>query len=338
MKTNKINLLKTIFSFCLLIVCSLNVNAQLGKKPRTQPSVSVWATKVKPIITSPVSGSTINGPFVMVGKGEPNSYINLYVTPQYRLPANNTGKPTLVVSSPQHKQQHFSVKADEKGIWQSPLIEVRFDSKTTDRRIFAFLTQTWGAERYETKNVEYLASPKLTMIMETVKMPAKPKEEEKSSGQPQTDPGIRKGEGDNSAMPFTISSPTNNKFVDRNSFRVSGTAPDGASVRVEIRYSGYRTKSNLTLQNFGSWVLPAVNKTTTTVNNAIWASYTVRSTRVLNISNAMWLTDEIDFIKRIDGYACWANTYTITASLVDENGRLVRPIKTYVTRMKTKAL
>jgi len=331
MKKQVINLLKIAISFCLLIIVSINADAQVGKKLTKKKSVDTSEGKVKPMITSPVAGSTVDGPFVLVGKAEPNTWINIAVTPIYKLPKSTNGKPILVVSTANHKHQEFRAKADEKGVWQSPLIEVMFDSKTTDRRIFASVNQIWGSKVLQSGNTEYLASPKLTMIMETIKVPAKPKEEEKPSGQPQTDGGIRKGEDDKNTMPFQISSPKNNKYVAHDSFGIAGIAPVGATVRVEVRYYGYRSKSNITIQNFGPMFFPGVDRNTTVVNDGIWATYTVRS-------NGIWGTPEIDFIKRINGYSCWANTYTITASLVNENGKLVRPIKANVTRMKTKAL
>lgn len=173
MKKQAITLFKITVSLCLLIIVSVNADAQVGKKLTKHKSEDPMAGKVKPIITSPTAGSTIDGPFVLVGRAEPNTAINVYVTPVYRLPKSPDGKPILVVSTPQHEHQQFNAKADANGVWQSPLIEVRFDSKTTDRRIFAFVNQIWGSYTYETKNIEYFASPKLTMIMKTIKMPLK---------------------------------------------------------------------------------------------------------------------------------------------------------------------
>lgn len=175
MKKQVITLLKMAISLSLLIIVSLNANAQLGKKLKRHKSVDPMDGKVKPVITSPTAGATIDGPFVMVGKAEPNTAINIYVSPIYKLPKSPDGKPILVVSTPKHEHQHFTAKADANGIWQSPLIEVMFDSKTTDRRIFAFVNQIWGSYTYETKNIEYFASPKLAMTMETIKVPVKQK-------------------------------------------------------------------------------------------------------------------------------------------------------------------
>jgi len=173
MKSNLQNLLKTSIAVCLLIIFGINADAQVGKKLIKDKSADHMEGKVKPVITSPAAGSTIDGPFVLVGKAEPNTAVNIYVTPIYKLPKSANGIPILVVSTPKHEQQHFSAKADANGVWQSPLIDVRFDSKTTDRRIFAFVSQIWGTYTYQTKNIEYFASPKLTMLMETVKMPVK---------------------------------------------------------------------------------------------------------------------------------------------------------------------
>ncbi|SOD14223.1 hypothetical protein [Pedobacter xixiisoli] len=337
MKANINSLIRATVTLCLLIMMGFNVDAQVGPKLIRKKKVDPMEGKVKPIMTSPVAGSTIDGPFVMVGKAEPNTFINLYVTPIYREPTSSSGKPVLVVSTPKHKPQHFSIKADEKGVWQSPVIEVLFDSKTSNRRIFAFVSQTWGTDRYDSKQIEYFASPKLTMIMAPMKVPAKHNEEEKSSGQPEKDEGIVKGGSDN--LPFKIAAPSNNKYVARDRFTIAGIAPDGANVKVEVRYFGYRSKSNITIQNFGPVFFPGVDKNTTTVNDAHWATYTIRSKRMAGFGESgLWATDEIEFIRKIDGYSCWANSYTITASLIDANGKSVRPIKVNVTRMNTVAV
>ncbi len=160
------------------------------------------------------------------------------------------------------------------------------------------------------------------MIVGTIKVPAKPKEEEKSSGQPQTDEGIVKGGNDQA---FKIAVPANNKYVAHDRFSISGIAPEGATVKVDVRYFGYRSKSPITIGNFGPIFYPGVDKNTTTVNDGVWATYTVRSKRLPGMTESgYWASDEIEFIKKIDGYSCWANTYTITASLVNENGKLVK--------------
>ena len=161
MKTNHHHLLKTSIAICLLIICSLNVEAQIGKKLTIIKKLDPMEGKVKPLITSPVAGSTIDGPFVMVGKAEPNTSINIYVTPKYKLPKSANGKPVLVISTPKHGHQHFTAKADANGVWQSPLIEVMFDSKTTDRRIFAFVDQIWGTYKYSTKKYRIFSLSKI---------------------------------------------------------------------------------------------------------------------------------------------------------------------------------
>ncbi|TKC08928.1 hypothetical protein [Pedobacter frigoris] len=329
MKTNLKNLLRISLSLCLLIVISINTNAQEGKKLIKKKKVDTTEGKIKPIITSPVAGSTVDGPFVLVGKAEPNTTVNVIVSPIYQLPKSTTGKTVLRVSTPLHEPQQFTAKADANGVWQSRLVEVQYDPKATNKRIFASVNQIWGSKVIQSGNTEYFASPKLTMIVGTIKVPAKPKEEEKSSGQPETDEGIVKG---GSVMPFQISSPKNNRYVAHDDFSIAGVAAPGATVRVEVRYFGYRSKSNVTIRNYGPAFLPGVDKNTTVVNDALWTTFTVRS------NGGIWGTGYIEFIKKIDGYSCWANTYTITASLVNENGKLVRPVKVNVTRMKTKAI
>lgn len=336
MKTNLHNLLKTSIAVCLLIICSINADAQTGKKLIKRKKVDPTEGKVKPIITSPVAGSTVEGPFVLVGKAEPNTTVNVVVSPIYQLPKSTNGKTVLRVSTPLHEPQQFTAKADANGIWQSRLVEVQYDPKATNRRIFAAVNQIWGSKNMQSGNTEYFASPKLTMTAEIIKVPTKPKEEEPSSGQPQTDEGIVKG---GNSQAFKIAVPTNNKYVAHDRFTISGIAPEGATVRVEVRYFGYRSKSHITIGNFGPIFYPGVDKNTTTVNDGVWATYTVRSKRLPGMTESgYWASDEIEFIKKIDGYSCWANTYTITASLVNENGKLVRPVKVNVTRMKTKAI
>ncbi|RYG19608.1 MAG: hypothetical protein EOO07_06510 [Chitinophagaceae bacterium] len=112
MKSNFKNLIRITVSLFMLLTFGISADAQEGPKLIRKKKVDFMDGKVKPIITSPVAGSTIDGPFVMVGKGEPNTFINLYVTPIYKEPVNSSAKPILVVSSPKHKPQHFSVKAN----------------------------------------------------------------------------------------------------------------------------------------------------------------------------------------------------------------------------------
>lgn len=336
MKTNFHHLLRISVTVCLLIMCNPNADAQIGKKLTKKKSVDPTEGKVKPIITSPVAGSTIDGPFVMVGKAEPNTTVNVIVSPIYQLPKSTNGKPVLRVSTPLHEPQQFTAKADANGVWQSRLVEVQYDPKATNKRIFASVNQIWGSKVLQSGNTEYFASPKLKIIMETTKVPVKPKNEEQLSGQPQKDEPLIKGGND---LPFKIAAPANNKYVAHDRFTISGIAPDGANVKVEVRYFGYRSKSNITIGNFGPIFYPGVDKNTTTVDDGRWATYTVRSKRIAGIGNVgIWATDEIEFIKKIDGYSCWANTYTITASLIDANGKSIQPIKVNVTRMKTVAV
>lgn len=77
MKTNIMNLIKTGIAVCLLIICNLNADAQLGKKLKKKPSGTTTTNKIKLAITSPSAGSVIDGPFVLVGKAEPNTTVNV---------------------------------------------------------------------------------------------------------------------------------------------------------------------------------------------------------------------------------------------------------------------
>lgn len=326
---NSIKLWKRITALCFLIIVSVNTQAQLGKKLKRDPGTQVMATKVKPAITSPTAGSVIDGPFVLVGKAAPNSTLNLTVSPIYKLPASTNGKPILVVSGLNYERQQFVVKADANGIWQSPVIRVNFDSKVTDRRIFAHVWQKFGEQIYESKNTEYFASPKLVMEKKIINIPTNEKRED---GPQKDEPLIKNGEN----LPaFKIISPTVNKNVGKNGFYITGIAPEGALVRVDVMYSGYKSTSDISIGNIGPiFPVPKIDKNTREVNNELWGTYNVRFNKTIG----MWITDEIKLVKKISVYSCWANTYTITASLINESGKPVRQIKTVAIRMDSKAI
>lgn len=328
MKTNIFNLSKTIFSLFILLMMSNEAQAQLGKKRKT----NTQEIKNNPAITFPTAGSVIDGPFVIMGKAEPNTYINLRVSPIYNFPANPSGKPTLRISTKEHNPQEFSIKADEKGIWQSPPIQVLFDPKAINTKIFAFITQQLGLYRYESKTIEYKTSPKLFLKTIPMKIPAKNNSDNGSSGQPQKDEGLIKG---GNISNFKIISPFDNKNVGQDGFYISGEAPEGALVRVEVRFSGYKSKTEIKIGNVGPiFPIPKIDKNTTTVDNALWGTYNVRYNSLMK----MWITDEIKLIKKSNDYSYWANDYRITASLINEKGQPMHSKTIYVTRIKTKAL
>lgn len=332
MRTNIFNLSKTLLLLIFVITFSLNFSAQSGEKLKRKPKPSSQGIENKPAITFPTAGSVIDGPFVIMGKAEPNTYINLRVSPIYNFPANPSGKPTLRISTKEHNPQEFSIKADEKGIWQSPPIQVLFDPKAINTKIFAFVSQKSGSQYYESKNIEYKTSPKLFLKTVPMKIPAKNNNDNGSSGQPQKDEPLIKG-GDISN--FKIISPFDNKNVGNDGFYISGEAPEGALVRVEVRFSGYKSKSEIKIGNIGPiFPIPTIDKNTTTVNNALWGTYNVRYNSLMKI----WITDEIKLIKKSNDYSYWANTYTITASLVNEKGQAVNSKTIQVSRMKTKAI
>lgn len=315
------------FFLSLLIIC-LSLHAQVDIK-KTLAESSARA-KNNPTISSPAVGSVITGPFVLVGKGEPNATITLHITPVSKLPNNTTGRPLLVVSGPLYKPQDFTFAANAKGVWQSPLIEVKFNEKNTDKKIQVFAAQAWGTYHSAGKVYEYPAQPKLQMISVPVTIPKKEENSSNNSGNPQHDEGAPVKGQDNSNPPlFQVVLPKNNDYVAHDDFRVSGIAGPNTSVRVEVRYWGYKSKSNVTVGNFGPIFFPEVDKNTTVANNELWGTYTART------GTAMWQTDTVRFIKKIDGYSCWANDYEISASLIDENGKSVYTKKFRVTRMKT---
>lgn len=328
MKTNIFNLSKAVFSLLILLMMSNEAQAQLGKKRKT----NTQEIKNNPAITFPTAGSVIDGPFVIMGKAEPNTFINLRVDPIYNFPANPTGKPTLRISTKEHNPQEFSIKADEKGVWQSPPIQVLFDPKAINTKIFAFITQQLGSYHYESKTIEYKTSPKLFLKTIPMKIPAKNNNDNGSSGQPQKDEPLIKG---GNISNFKIISPFDNKNVGTDGFYISGEAPEGALVRVEVRFSGYKSKSEIKIGNVGPiFPIPKIDKNTTTVDNALWGTYNVRYNSLVK----MWITDEIKLIKKSNDYSYWANNYTITASLVNEKGQAVHSKTIQVSRMKTKAI
>jgi len=324
MKTNIFNLSKAVFSLLILLMMSNEAQAQLGKKRKTNTE----EIKNNPAITFPTAGSVIDGPFVIMGKAEPNTYINLRVDPIYNFPANPSGKPTLRISTKEHNPQEFSIKADDKGIWQSPPIQVLFDPKAINTKIFAFISQKLGSQYYESKNIEYKTSPKLFLKTIPMKIPAKENNDNGSSGRPEKDEGVIKG-GDENLL--KISYPTNSQNVGQKGFHISGIAPEGVLVRVEVRFSGYKSKAEI--KNANPYI-PEISSRTKVVNNELWGTYDVK----YNLVTKMWITDEIKLIKKSNDYSYWANDYRITASLINEKGQPMHSKTIYVTRIKTKAL
>ncbi len=313
---------------CIILSISTVTNAQVKKLPNKKSLAKTIPSKQMPIVTTPAAGSVIDGPFVLVGKAEPNSSLNLRITPIYKLPKRTDGKTTLIVSTPAHKPQEVVVKADANGVWQSPLMEVIFDPKTTDRRIFALVSQTWDGKVYSGKQIEYQASPKLTILLTPIKDAPKPKDEGGTPGQPEKDEPLVKGDDE---MAIKIISPTDNKFVDREDFKISGKASNGSMIEVEVRYWGYKSKSKITIENFGPHFYPAVNRSTKIVNGELWKTFTLKS-------SGTWITNSIKFIGYIDGYSCWANNYTVNVSYIDQNGKRSGKKTITVSRMKTKAI
>lgn len=160
MKTNNINIFRTTLAVCILTIVSFNANAQLKKKLKTSTDAPTSTSKIKPTITSPTTGSTNAGPFVLVGKAEPNSFVNVNVAPIYQLPKSTTGKTVLRVSTPLHEPQQFTARADKNGVWKSRLVEVEYDPKATNRRIFASVYQIWGSQVLQSGNTEYFVLSK----------------------------------------------------------------------------------------------------------------------------------------------------------------------------------
>lgn len=47
------------------------------------------------------------------------------------------------------------------------------ESKQLTGEFLLFVSQTWGTERYESKNIEYRAAPKLVLSKKVIQIPAK---------------------------------------------------------------------------------------------------------------------------------------------------------------------
>lgn len=141
----------SLFINCNQLKCSRSI----GQKPKSAASGKLTSS-----ITSPTGGSVIGGPFVLVGKAEPNTTVNVTISPIYAMPKSTDGKPVLRVSTPLHERQEFTAKADANGVWQSRVVEVHYDPKATGRRIFASVYQIWGNEILQSRNTEYMVSQK----------------------------------------------------------------------------------------------------------------------------------------------------------------------------------
>ncbi len=165
-------------------------------------------TKKEPVITSPLPGSEISGPFVLVGKAEPNATVTIIVTPKNTYPPNTSGRPRLLMGSAAYKAQTFTVTANAKGFWQTEMIEVKFNTDAKDKTIQVFTSQEWDAAKSTGKTVVY-KTPGMIMIMAPGKI----------------------------LSTFNIKSPAAGSIVKEDS-RISGTAKAGAVVKVMI-HSGY---------------------------------------------------------------------------------------------------
>lgn len=224
-----------------------------------------------PIVTSPVNGSEINGPFVLVGKGTPNATITITVTPQY---SNNSGRPVLLSTGTAalYKTQTFTANVDAGGKWQSPMIEVRFADKTTNRKIQVSCSQALGISRSKVKTLSYKGPQELKMIITTVNL-----------------------------TKLDIKSPSNGSLI-KNNGPVRGTAKAGAQVKVVVMAGYYRPGNGApikgptqtlyaTTDNDGNWSTGDVNfnsvkeeneKTVYTITASIDAT---RETKTINVSN-----------------------------------------------------
>lgn len=252
----------------LLLVFFATANAQtipVKVVKSTAPSIDM------PVVTSPVAGSEINGPFVLVGKGQPNATITIIVTPQY---SNNSGHPVLLSASTAayYKSQSFTARADASGKWQSPMIEVRFADKTTNRKIQVSCLQAIGISKSKVKTLQYKGPQELKMIVTTINL-----------------------------AKLDIKTPSNGSII-KNNGPVRGTAKAGAQVKVVIMAGYYRPGSDApvkgptqtlyaTAGNDGNWSTSDVNfnsvkeeneKTVYTITATIDAT---RETKTINVTN-----------------------------------------------------
>jgi hypothetical protein len=209
----KKNVIKICTLFLFLSITVVSVQAQIiSKKAKVINQkvqvVSKASSLMDPVITSPLAGSEINGPFVLVGKAAPNSTVYLSVIPTNKYPENKTGRPRLLQGAAPYKEQNFTITVNAKGLWQSEMIEVKFNTDATDKKIQVYALQEDGMLRSKKRMIEY-KTPGMIMIMAPAKI----------------------------TSAFSIKSPVDGSIVKEDS-RISGTANPGAVVKVMI-FSGY---------------------------------------------------------------------------------------------------
>lgn len=197
---------KFISKICLLVLFLVGSLASVSAQKIVL--LSKVTMKKDPVITSPLPGSEISGPFVLVGKGEPNATVTIKVTPKNNFSANSTGRPRFIQSGVLYKEQQFAVTVNSKGFWQSEMIEVKFNANATDKKIQVFTSQTYDGGSSVGKTVEY-KTPGMIMVMAPGKIMSS----------------------------FDIKWPVAGSIVKEDS-RISGTAKPGAVVKVMI-HSGY---------------------------------------------------------------------------------------------------
>lgn len=155
-KTKMIAMKSLIFIVALFFTLS-SVKAQFDKSKVVFSSTkaTVLQKPAIPTISSPAEGSEINGPVVFAGKAQPNAKVTINVQPIYKVPPSTDGRPVLLSGTFQNESQNFVVTANAKGLWQSPLLEVKFYDKATDRQIFVFVAQDVNGLSSGGKNIVY---------------------------------------------------------------------------------------------------------------------------------------------------------------------------------------
>ncbi|WP_159076397.1 hypothetical protein [Flagellimonas amoyensis] len=186
----------------------------------------------RPTITSPRADSEISGPFVLVGKAKPGAEVTVNVVPSYKKSSSN--KPVLVKSGEKnlYGPQEFKVRADDKGIWQAPLAEVKFHTGATNREIRVIIGQKLGLSTSETEQYVYKVTTEFVMsasVKGTLR-PTDDKVREAFSVQLGTAPVPLK---------FKAETNTSNPFpIGTKDFKISGSGLKGCQITVKATFDG----------------------------------------------------------------------------------------------------
>ena len=180
---------------------------------------------------------------MLVGKAEKNAAITMHIMPVYKVTPSSNNKPVLLNGGKLYKQQDFTIAADAAGNWQSPMIEVKFDSKVTDRKIHVFLAQEWEGGQSKGKVIAFPAEQKIKMI---ISAPLEKKAEKKALMTLTAKP----------KRPLKITSHTDGQDA-HGQIQILGTGEPGATVTIDLyAYAEVTPKKKGTWEVFKNIVLP----------------------------------------------------------------------------------